>query len=172
MKLKRWMLCLSAAALLILADQLIKRWVAGQKAAWLAQGGSPRIEGFIGLTYVENRGAAFGMLDTVWFARWFFVALAAVASAGILWALVRNIFHSAPSDWAVALILGGAVGNGIDRAVAGYVVDYIEVLFVRFAIFNLADICVVCGGVLLIISTLITGLPEDKSDAVDADSPA
>jgi signal peptidase II len=170
MKLNRWMICLPAAALLILADQAVKRWVTEQRELWLSQGGGPSLPGLIGLTYVENRGAAFGILQN---ARWFFVGLMVVVTVGIIWALVKNAFNSVFADCALTLVMSGAVGNGIDRAVSGYVVDYIDFLFIRFAVFNFADICVVCGGILFVAYTLfIARSPEKKDDAVDSDSPA
>ncbi|MCL2030198.1 MAG: signal peptidase II [Oscillospiraceae bacterium] len=173
MKLKRWMLCLPSAALLIAADQVLKRWVAGQKDVWLPQGGGPRIPGLIGLTYHTNTGAAWGLLDGVEYAWIFFVALAAAAAAAIVWALVKGVFPSAVADGAMTLALGGALGNAIDRALPGHaVVDYLEFLFVRFPVFNLADVCLVCGGVLLAAYTLFAGGAENKSHAVDTDGPA
>ena len=165
--MKRWIPYLGVAAALAAADQLVKRWVTGQRDIWTTQGGWPRVSGFAGLTYTENPGAAFGMLPN---ARWFFVALAALSVAGIIFALVRGYFRSAWANWSLALILGGALGNAIDRALVGYVVDYIRLEFMEFAIFNLADICVVTGGILFAVSCTVFAPKPENPDAVESDS--
>lgn len=103
------------------------------------------------LTYVENTGAAFGILSGN-------VGLLAVISVLILTALlVYTVRHERKSGLfmlAVALIVSGAIGNLIDRLFRGYVVDFLNFLFVSFPVFNLADCFVVVGVVLLGIQIL------------------
>lgn len=108
----------------------------------------PLIDGILHLHYAENTGAAFGIFQD---ARWFFVAASAVACVAILAFLIikRPKMH-----WigflALGLILGGAVGNNlIDRIQLGYIVDFIYVKAINFAIFNVADMGVSVGAVLL-----------------------
>ena len=77
-------------------------------------------------------------------------------------------------QWKLLLLLAGAVGNLIDRALLGYVTDMFETLFMRFAVFNVADICVVCGAVLAVIYYLWCYEKYDKRGKAhgDADAPS
>ena len=134
--------------LMIIADQITK-WLT---IRFLVSGSSveiiPRI---LSLTYVENRGAAFGILAG---ARWFFIAVTALVVAalivyGIIKKPVSKLYKiSAP------LIIAGAVGNLIDRVFRGFVVDMIEATFIDFPVFNVADCCVVIGSVLFCLYIL------------------
>lgn len=171
--MKRWMACLPVSALLVILDQAVKRLAVAQRDIWLA-GNGPKIPGIIGLTYTENTGAAFGMLSS---ARWLLVALSAVASIVIVWAIIKSYFGTWQADWMLTVILAGALGNAIDRAFTGYVVDYLRFLFIDFAIFNIADICIVCGGILFVLYMLLSQKSAAKpakeaSDALDGDGTA
>ena len=107
------------------------------------------IKGFMTLTFVENRGAAFGIL---YGARWFFVIITiAVTVAAIIYLKkympnTKEYFYVKIS---IVLILAGAWGNAIDRLFRGYVVDYFETTFIKWPVFNVADIYVVVGTILL-----------------------
>lgn len=106
----------------------------------------PRVLGF---TYVENRGAAFGILQGQ---RWLFLIITGLVMAAILALLLFGKFRK--HLWfniSATLIVAGGVGNFIDRAIHGYVVDFIEVLFFKFPVFNVADCYVVIGSVLLLV---------------------
>jgi len=149
-KPKLWvrLVTLAAAAALICADRWLKvrlSWVlappAGQpKALW---------PGVAGLRYTENTGISFSMFgDSQAAMRVVSVITALVMLAGIIALLLGKIGGAAPLC-ATALILAGGVGNLADRLAHGFVVDYIELLFINFAIFNFADICITCGVVLL-----------------------
>jgi len=111
------------------------------------------IPGVFHLTYATNAGAAFGMLQG---ARWFFVVL----TVGVLGAMVYyyvKLPHTREYAWVrlcLILICGGAIGNFIDRLLKGYVVDFLHVTFIRFPIFNFADIFLVVGTFLLAILML------------------
>ncbi len=100
------------------------------------------------LTYVENRGAAFGMLADH---RWVFIVISTVAIA----ALVAYLFIKKPKDKllciSLALIAGGGIGNMIDRTLRGFVVDMIDVTCINFYVFNVADsaVCIGCGLLIL-----------------------
>ena len=108
----------------------------------------PLIENILHLTYLENRGAAFGMLANH---RWVFMILSTVSILLIfVW-----LFREKPKSWwirtAAAMIIGGGIGNMIDRVVLGYVVDFIDVRAIDFYVFNTADsfVCVGCGMILV-----------------------
>ncbi len=106
----------------------------------------------LSLTYVENRGAAFGILQD---ARWLFV----VVTVAVLVALGVYIVRSKPEArlfrWAVTLIYAGALGNLIDRIAFGYVVDMIREHFFDFPVFNFADCCIVVGTAVLCVHILL-----------------
>lgn len=108
----------------------------------------PVIPGFLGLTYIQNPGAAFSMLIG---ARWFFVVLTVAVVGAALYVLwTKKITHPF-GRWTLAVVIAGAVGNLIDRALFGYVVDMIQTLFMDFPVFNVADIYITVGGVLFCV---------------------
>ncbi len=142
-----WLTVLSIAAMVAL-DQLSKWWA----VAYLQpQGSLPLIPGVLQLTYALNDGAAFSMLagrQTL---------LIGVTVAAMLVMLVILLWRKAPNafvHWGLTLVVGGGIGNLIDRVLNGVVVDYFEVLFMEFAIFNVADCFVVVGCVMLFIGVL------------------
>ena len=108
--------------------------------------------GIFHLTYTENRGAAFGMLQN---ARWFFIVTTILACGVIIWFLYkeRGKMHLLMRI-TLALILGGALGNLIDRVFLGYVRDMFYAVVINFAIFNVADSAVSVGCALLFIDLL------------------
>ena len=121
----------------------------------------PLIEGWLHLTYVENRGAAFGMLQNH---RIFFLVFSTVGIALLLaLLLVKGRELSAFGSVAVCLIIGGGIGNQIDRLVQGYVVDMIYVKIIDFAVFNLAEsfVCVGVGIALICALTVDSHLLEE-----------
>ena len=121
----------------------------------------PAIPGLFQLTYVRNTGMAFSMLEG---GRWFFLIMTAAAFVFMGVALKKKWITHATGLWAVASIAGGAMGNLIDRIRLGYVVDMIEVTFIKFAVFNVADCFVVCGAILLVIYVLFFDKPTEKGD--------
>ena len=146
-KLPARLLTLLAAAALIVADQWLKRWMTGL----LSEGPRALVPGLIGLRYTENTGISFSLFGESGAAMLVIsIVTALVMLAGIVWLLLGKIGGAAPLCGA-ALILAGGVGNLVDRLFHGFVVDYIELLFVRFAIFNFADICITCGVVLVTV---------------------
>ena len=111
------------------------------------------IPGILNLTYVENRGAAFGLFQG---GRWFFVIITVIIMAGIIWyyiKLPKSKYHNL-LRFTLVLIASGAVGNFIDRFRNGYVVDYLQAAFINFPVFNIADSCVVVGTILFAILLL------------------
>ena len=154
------MLETAAIILLVILDQAVKYLVKKN----IPLGGSvPFLPGILGLTHIHNEGAAFSMLTG---ARWFFVVLTVVFLVFGLWVLWKKKLRNPLGIWSWVLVLAGAAGNLIDRCLYGYVVDMFEVQFMRFAIFNVADIFVVVGGILFCVYYLFLHdkLKEEKHD--------
>ena len=125
---------------LIAADQLLKWWTVSH----LALGESaPLIPGVIQLTRLHNTGAAWSSFSG---ARWLLVAVTSIAMLALL--LVKKIVRHRLGVAACLLILGGGLGNMIDRVARGYVVDMFDLQLFRYPIFNLADCFVVVGAIL------------------------
>lgn len=116
---------------------------------------SPHSGSLINLTYLENRGAAFGILQDK---RILFVILTIAIVLYLLYYFITNL-KSNPLvlNIAFSLIISGALGNFYDRLFQGYVVDFIEFAFIDFPVFNIADILVTVGCGLLIIYILFHG---------------
>ena len=128
-------------AVLVVLDQLVKFLVKTNIPMGGHVGFIPYI---LGLTHIHNTGAAFSMLSG---ARWFFVILTVCFVVFAMWLLLTKKFPHPMGRWSLVLVTGGAIGNLIDRAMYGHVVDMFETLFMNFAIFNVADIFVVVGGI-------------------------
>lgn len=113
------------------------------------------IDGWFDFTFVENRGAAFGILEGQ---RWFFVILTIAVTIGVIMYLLKMKEKDAAHNFlrfSFVLILSGAWGNAIDRLLRGYVVDYFEFTFINYPVFNVADIYVVAGTILLAVLLLL-----------------
>jgi signal peptidase II len=137
------------AALLVVADQVVKYLV----RASLAVGQSvPFIPHVIQLTYVQNTGAAFSSFSGATF---LLGLVSAAVSVFLVLVLVKKWVRHPYGRWPVALILAGALGNMIDRFVMGYVTDMFQTLFMNFAVFNVADICVVVGVIAMVLYVLL-----------------
>jgi signal peptidase II len=145
------------SAVVVALDQLVKWYVVGNFGLYEIQPVGP----FLDLTRLHNEGAAFGLLaEAGGWQRWFFLALAGVIGVAILiW--LRSLPGRGQYWLAVglALILGGAVGNAYDRFVDGYVVDYLHFHWGEhyFPAFNVADIGITTGAIMLIIDALLAG---------------
>lgn len=124
-------------------------------------GSVPIIEDVIHLTYVENTGAAFGMMKNM---RWLFMIVSSVAIIALLIYLFKKKSKSRLENWAIALIVGGGIGNMIDRVVLGYVVDMIDFRLINFAVFNVADSFVCIGAGLLMLHIILLGIKEYKEE--------
>lgn len=112
----------------------------------------PVIKGIFHLTYVENTGVAFGMLQG---RNWFFIPAVIVVSALLSYLLWSMKDANRYMKVSLALILGGAIGNLIDRIWLGYVVDFLD--FRVWPVFNVADSCVVVGAILLGYLVIVKG---------------
>nr|SPS05663.1 prolipoprotein signal peptidase (signal peptidase II) [Candidatus Nitrotoga fabula] len=139
---------LGLSALVIFLDQFTKLWVSRS----FAYGENLAVTEFFNLVLVHNRGAAFSFLSGAggW-QRWFFSVIAVLASGWMIW-LLRKHRQDPLFCFALSLILGGALGNLIDRVAYGYVVDFLDFYWqmYHFPAFNVADSAVTCGAALLI----------------------
>ena len=132
-------------ALIVGADQLTKYLVVENIPLY---GSVDAVPGLFHLTYVQNTGAAFSMLRG---AQWLFALIFLVLTVAVVWDMVKKVMPFTRLErWLVVCIYAGGLGNMIDRVRLGYVVDMIEVEFIRFPVFNVADCFITCGCVLLI----------------------
>ena len=149
-------LCLVITAAAVLLDQITKLLVVQNIAeGTFAQG----LKGVFRLTYIENKGAAFGILSEH---RWIFMVLSVIAIAAILFYLWKEKPQSMLVRLSLGMILGGGIGNMIDRIFRGAVVDFIDLEFMRFYVFNVADSFVCIGCALLILYLILSEIREDK----------
>ncbi len=144
---------LGLAVVVVLLDQLSKTVVIGT----FQLNDSRALTSWFNLVRVHNTGAAFSFLaGASGWQRWFFVGLGTVASAFIVWMLKKH-----PGQklfcFAVTMIMGGAIGNVVDRLLHGYVVDFIQVHYSGwyFPAFNLADSAITLGAICLILDELL-----------------
>ena len=138
---------LIVGAVLVIIDQIIKYFV----SAYLQPVGSVSvIDNIFSLTYVENKGVAFGMFSDM---RWIFIALTSI----LLVIIIFYMFKKRPKGKffyvCAALIIGGGIGNLIDRIFYGYVIDYLSLSFFP-PVCNFADYCITAGTIMLVIYLL------------------
>ncbi|MBQ2245102.1 MAG: signal peptidase II [Oscillospiraceae bacterium] len=138
------------AIAIVVADQLTKLWVVAQIPLYSQV---EALDGLFHLTYVRNFGAAFSSFQGM---RWVFVVLFVLLTAALLYEYFKkpmpfNTFER----WCLAAIWGGGLGNVIDRVRLGYVVDMIEVEFITFPVFNVADCFITCGCIALMVSLIL-----------------
>ncbi len=128
-------------AALVALDQLVKFLV---RANIPLYGSTPFIPHVLDLTYVQNTGAAFSMLRDH---TWVLTIVSAVVAAFIAVILVKKLIRHPFGVTTLSVVLAGAVGNLIDRVCFGFVTDMFQTTFMNFAVFNVADVCVVLGGI-------------------------
>jgi len=151
---------LGLAAVLVVADQVTKQLI----LASYQLGDSTTITGFFNIVRAHNTGAAFSFLaDAGGWQRWFFTAVGVAASVFIVW-MLRSHPGQKLFAFALACILGGALGNVIDRLMHGYVVDFLDFhwdflagIFPggHFPAFNIADAAITVGAVALILDEIL-----------------
>ena len=138
------------AAVIVAADQFTKYLTVANIA--LHQD-IPFIPNLLGLTYVQNTGAAFSSFEGQ---QWLFAIIFVVFTGLVLWEYRTKKLPFRPFErWCIAAIYGGGLGNMIDRVRMGYVVDMIETLFMDFPVFNVADCFITCGCVALMVSLIL-----------------
>jgi signal peptidase II len=155
------MLYAIGSLLLIALDRLTKFWA----EHWLLSRHGGIVEvlpGVFRLHYAENTGVAFSMLAN---GRWLIIALNALLIAAVIAYLVIQKPKSRLIRLGLCMVAAGGAGNLIDRIALGYVIDFIELTFMRFAVFNTADICVSTGAVLAAAGALGKG---ESAGGVDA----
>lgn len=155
------------AAIILIGDQWLKYWVTVNIT--LSTGEAALIPGVVKLVNIHNNGAAFGLLGDAAYARWLFLGVAALFIIVIIVVLAKHMFKSRFANWCAVLALAGAVGNCIDRALYGYVVDMFKVEFMNFAVFNVADVFLVVACLAFIIYLIVDIFRGGKSDDDDDD---
>ena len=155
----RWYLL---AGLVVISDQLTKHWV----SSVFTYGETLELLPFLNLTLVHNLGAAFSFLsDAGGWQRWFFAVVSSVVSIVLVVWLHRLPKGQYLLATALALVLGGALGNLWDRVLLGYVIDFIDVYYQQYhwPAFNVADSAITLGAVLLIIESLFPSKHDKES---------
>ena len=143
-------------ALVVIIDQVIKHFV----LLGLPDAGTVTVvPGILNLVYVENRGVAFGMFSDM---RWFFIIFTSIVIVLMTVVLIRSKGRSKVLSIGCALIIGGGIGNLIDRVFLTYVVDYLSLTFFP-PVCNFADYCITAGTVLIIIYLLFIYKPKKKA---------
>ncbi len=161
----RFAMWVVVALAIVIADQVTK-WAIIQ---WIPLYDKVPLNSFINLTHQHNSGAAFSLLaDAGGWQRWFFIVLTTVVSVVItvwLWR-IRNAGQMVLSA-GLALVLGGAIGNLIDRIMLGYVTDFFQVWFGSWAFpsFNVADAGISVGAAFLIIDAIFFSGKEERAAA-------
>ena len=148
------MALIGLSSLVIVIDQATKYWIQSRMAygeSW------PIFTDIFHITYILNPGAAFGILENK---TWFFIAVALVLLAGVAY-LYPRLPENMIVKLGTGLLVGGAIGNLIDRVRIGYVIDFFD--FRIWPIFNVADICIVCGVACLAYFLLLS--PEGSETA-------
>lgn len=155
---KKHIWCSVMIVFIVAFDQLTKFFA----TKYLSDGGAtPFIKGVVQFCYARNEGMAFSLFSG---ARWIFVVLTTVVCIGALWYLFSNKCKSLWLYWSIGVIVAGGIGNLIDRALYGYVVDFIEPVFVNFAVFNIADCAVTLGAVSLFAYLFSDIFKKEKKD--------
>ena len=127
-------------------DQLVKYLIVAKIPLY---GQAPLVPGIIKLTYVQNTGAAFSMLSGM---QWLFVVIFVLLTALLVFEYFKKPMPFTKFErFCIAAVYGGGLGNMIDRVFLGYVVDMFQTEFITFPIFNVADIFITCGCILLMV---------------------
>ena len=137
-------LCALTAALIVALDQWVKQYIV---ARFAVGEGSAFLPHLLGLRYVRNYGAAWSSFSG---ARWLLIGVTSLGMLALAWLLVKVVRHPL-GVWSLTAILGGGIGNLVDRIRLGYVVDMLECAFMDFPVFNVADCFVVCGTVAALV---------------------
>ena len=159
------MLSFVFAALVVLLDQFFKRWILLTLALYDEM---ELIPGVIGLTHFRNTGAAFSILADQ---KWLLIVIACVASL-LLIAILLRYNEGFWGTLGLSAVLGGTIGNLVDRISYGEVVDIFEFQFVDFAIFNIADIFITLGGITFLLYFIATTIKPAKKSPLAAGASA
>ncbi|MCX7544587.1 signal peptidase II [Marinicella gelatinilytica] len=161
---ERGLVWLWLSVVVLIADQITKFWASQTLTLYVPE----KVTGFFNLTLLHNKGIAFSLLaDQPGWQRWFILIMASVI---VVWLLVW-LFNSPRKlklhNISLALVIGGALGNIYDRAVLGYVVDFIQLHYNDYywPAFNIADSAISVGAVLLIIDTLFSKQDKQQNES-------
>ena len=144
------------AVILIAVDQIVKNWA----AETLTKGDIAIIENVLYLKYAENTGVAFSMFSDN---RWILVGVTSLMLVAVLAFFLSGKVTGKLEIFSLSLLLSGGIGNLIDRVSLGYVIDYIDVRIINFAIFNIADICICVGAFLLCVAVYFSDKKEKEA---------
>lgn len=144
------------AAVVVAADQIIKFFVVSNLKP---VGTITVIDGVFNLTYVENKGVAFGLFKDM---RWFFVVVTLIFIVAIVFYMLKQRPEGKLFYVLAGLIIGGGVGNLIDRILYGYVVDYLSLSFFP-PVCNFADYCISAGVIILAVYVLFKSAVKEKN---------
>ena len=147
---------ISIIAASIGVDQIVKAIVSSNMSVGET---IPVIEDVFHFTYIRNEGAAFGMLSNH---RWVFMIISTVALIALSVYLFKFCKERMLTRIGIALIIGGGIGNMIDRIILGYVVDMIDCRFIDFYVFNIADSCVCVGAGIVLLGFILDFIKELK----------
>lgn len=158
------------AVLMVALDQMVKNWA----AEVLIKGEIAVIPNLLYFHYTENTGVAFSMFSDN---RWVLVGVTAIMLVAVLAFFLSGKVTDKLELFSLSMILAGGVGNLIDRISLGYVIDFIDVRAIHFAIFNVADMCITVGAFLLCFAVIMEGKREKEAkkekqqtlDALDKD---
>ena len=159
-------LLIAFMALVVVLDQVVKAVV----SAYIPLGAViPAIPGVFHWTHFHNTGAAFSMLQG---GRWLFAAVCFIGLAVAVVLVIKKVLTNRFELWCLAAIFGGGIGNLIDRVRLGYVVDMIEVEFMNFAVFNIADAFITCGAIALAVYVLFFEREKKPKEEISNDPEA
>ena len=120
------------------------------------------IDGLFHLTYVQNTGAAFSSFEGM---RWLFILIFALFTAFLIWEFTKKSWGFSPLErWFLVAVYAGGLGNMIDRVRLGFVVDMIDLDFMDFPVFNIADCFITCGCIALIVHLIFFNKAFWKED--------
>ena len=167
-------IALGIAALVVVIDQFIKYFCVNMLGITFEQLNAEvvnsvnvesveLIPGLFSLTFLPNFDGALGLFEN---AKWFLVAFTIIALAVLIWIVIKKKFESKIFNISAALIIGGGIGNLIDRILLGYVIDNLSISFFP-PVCNFADYCVTVGAVLLAVFILFIYKPEKKVKETD-----
>ncbi|EMF0285069.1 signal peptidase II [Enterococcus hirae] len=145
------------SGLLVALDQWVKWWIVNDLSLGETKTLIPDV---LSLNHIRNTGAAWSMLEGK---MWFFVIITVIAVIVVVTLMVKN--RKQGNRWlltGLSFILAGAIGNFIDRVRLGYVVDMFQTDFMNFPIFNVADMTLVCGVILILIYIILDEKEQGK----------
>ena len=151
------LLCAILIILSVAADQITKHLVLANIAMYEDVAVLPGIFHF---TYIDNKGGAFGMLANN---RWVFLVISTVAIAAFVFYIIKYRPKDILLRISLSFVVGGGIGNMIDRCFRGSVVDFIEVDFIDFYVFNVADIFVCVGCGLMVLYIILSEIKDSKA---------